>query len=114
MRDILAKTRAANTAGLYYVALFSALALPDICAALESPDGEAKGDRYIAWFDRHAASGFLTGETAYYFRCAMLHQGKTGHPKGYSKIVFVEPGASGTVFHNNVMNDALNLDVRIF
>src|ERR1017187_5571386 len=51
MRDILAQTRAANAVGLYYVALFSAFALPDICAALESRDGETNGSLYRAWFD---------------------------------------------------------------
>jgi hypothetical protein len=114
MRDILAQTRAANAAGLYYVALFSALALPDICAALESRDGETNGSLYRAWFDRYAARGLITGEAAYKFRCAMLHQGRTGHPEGYSKIIFIEPSATGIVFHNNVMGDALNIDVRIF
>ena len=31
-----------------------------------------------------------------------------------SKIIFIEPSATGIVFHNNVMGDALNIDVRIF
>lgn len=44
----------------------------------------------------------------------MLHQGRTSHPRGrYSRILFVELGA-GMVLHNNVLNDALNIDVQIF
>jgi len=118
MEDIIEQVRLANRAGIYYVALFSALALPDICAALESTNGQASKSKFIAWFDTHVAprySGFLDGETCYYFRCSMLHQGSTQHPHGrYSRIIFVEPGNSGMILHNNIVNDALNIDVRIF
>lgn len=118
MQDIIQQIRAANRAGLYYVALFSALAIPDICAALESVDGQASKDKFIAWFNANIApryNGFLDGEACYYFRCSMLHQGSTQHPRGrYSRIIFVEPGSSGMLLHNNIMNDALNIDVRIF
>ena len=118
MQDIIQQVRDANRSGFYYVALFSALALPDICAALESADGEASKGKFIAWFNTHVApryNGFLDGEACYYFRCSMLHQGSTQHPRGrYSRIIFVEPGNSGMVLHNNIMNDALNIDVCIF
>lgn len=118
MDDIIEQVREANKAGIYYVALLSALALPDICGALESDDGQASKKKFISWFDDHVAplyNGFLDGETCYYFRCSMLHQGSTQHPRGrYSRIIFVEPGNTGMVMHNNIMNDALNIDVRIF
>lgn len=118
MRDLLAQIRAANSAGLYYVSLFSALALPDICGALDAPDGLANGSRYKAWFDCHVApkySGLLDGCTCYQFRCSLLHQGSTQHPNSrYKRILFLEPGSSTIVAHNNVLNDALNIDVRIF
>ena len=51
MQDIIQQVRAVNGADLYYVALFSALALPDICAALEAADGQASKAKYVAWFD---------------------------------------------------------------
>ena len=118
MQDIIQQIRAANQVGLYYAALFSALAVPDICAALESADGKASKDKFVAWFNAYVApryNGFLDGESCYYFRCSMLHQGSTQHPSGrYSRILFVEPGNSGMVLHNNILNDALNIDVRIF
>jgi len=122
MKDILAQIRQANDAGLYYVALFAALALPDICGALESTDGQANGERYARWFDTHVSPRYraggqttVTGEDAYRFRCSMLHQGRTSHPQArYSRILFVEPGVSGMILHNNVLNGALNIDVRIF
>ena len=122
MRDMLAQIRTASGAGLYYVGLFAALALPDICGALEAEDGLSTQARYVAWFDQHVAPKYtfsgrttLTGQDAYFFRCSMLHQGRMQHPRGtYSRILFVEPSSTGNVFHNNVLNDALNIDVRIF
>lgn len=118
MQEVIDQTRAASAAGLYYVSLFTSLALPDICAGLESVDGIATKARYIDWFDRHVApgyGGFLDGEACYLFRCSLLHQGSTQHPSSkYSRILFVEPGSSSNVFHNNIMNDALNIDVSIF
>jgi len=118
MQDVIEQIRASNAASLYYVSLISALALPDICAALESDNGQASKEKYVSWINTHVApryNGFLDGETCYYFRCSMLHQGSTQHPRGpYSRIIFVEPDQSGVVLHNNIMNDALNIDIRIF
>jgi hypothetical protein len=124
MNDFLDQVEAgANTARLYYLALAGALVIPDICGALESADGSTNGAIYTAWFDTHVAPlhvwggrpPMLTGEDSYRFRCSFLHQGRTQHPKsGYSRIVFVEPGATTNVFHMNILNDALNIDVREF
>lgn len=118
MRDLIHQVRAANESALYYVALISSLALPDICAALETNDGHASGANYMAWFDKHVApryNGNLNGRSCYYFRCSMLHQGSTRNPRSpYIRIVFAEPGASNLILHNNILNDALNIDVRIF
>lgn len=118
MEDILQQVRAASKVGAYYVSLLSALTLPDICAALESEDGKASRAKFITWFDAQVApsyNGFLDGESCYYFRCSMLHQGSTQHPKSkYSRIIFLEPGNRRMTLHNNIMNDALNIDVNIF
>jgi hypothetical protein len=44
-----------------------------------------------------------------------LHQGRAQHSKlGFSRILFVEPGQTSNVFHNNVLNDALNIDAAVF
>lgn len=103
--------------------LAGALVIPDICGALESPNGETSGSIYMAWFDSHVAPIYshggrppmLTGDNCYRFRCSFLHQGRTQHPRGgYNRILFVEPGASTNVFHMNVLGDALNIDVRLF
>ena len=71
---------AANTAGLYFLALAGALVIPDICGALESPDGKTNGARYTAWFNTNVAPKYsaglvqLSGEDCYFFRCSFLHQ----------------------------------------
>jgi len=116
MRDLLGQVEAGLQANLYYLSIFAALSIPDICAALSSPDGQTSGAKYADWFDQYVAPkyhGRLDGQTCYQFRCSLLHQGTTQHPKSqYSRIIFLEP--SGMVFHNNVINDVLNIDVRVF
>ena len=122
MRDFLDQIDRALDGGLYFVALFSALAIPDICAALESSTGVTSGTQYAEWFDRYVAGKYvaggapsLSGQQCYQFRCSLLHQGRLqpDRTQRYSRIFFLEP-SGGIVLHNNVMNDALNIDVRIF
>jgi hypothetical protein len=118
MRDVLEQIADGLTARLYYLSLFTALAIPDMCGAIDSTDGRASGTNYAAWFDLWVGpryAGRLTGEECYGFRCSLLHQGQLQSTRGrYSRIVFVEPDVTTVVLHNNVINDALNIDVRIF
>jgi len=104
--------------GLYYLALFGALALPDICGGMESADGQANELRYTAWFDRWVATkyhGTVSGEDCYGFRCSMLHQGRARPRKGnFSRVLFLETNTRGIFMHNNVLDDALNLDISTF
>jgi hypothetical protein len=117
MKDIIKQIKIANENKLYYLALWTTLTLPDICAALESEDGKTKKDKYIKWVNKYLTpkyNGNLDGETCYYFRCSILHQGYTNHEKNrYSKIIFLEPNNSYK-FHNNIINDVLNIDIEIF
>lgn len=32
----------------------------------------------------------------------------------YSRVLFVEPGATTNIFHNNILNDVLNIDLKLF
>jgi hypothetical protein len=115
MYEILDQINAVNKAGHYYVALFSALALPDICGALESPDGESSKDRYISWYDRHIVSGLARGQDIYYFRCSLLHLSRTDPPKSqFSRIIFMEPRNTTYVFDNCIVGGALMVDVHNF
>ena len=122
MRSLLEQIERSLDQNLYYLALFAVLSLPDICGAVGSDNGEAERSKYIRWFndyikDKYISQNqaFLSGENCYYFRCSILHQGTSQHPKSdYSRILFLEPGASSNVFHCNIINNALNIDVSIF
>lgn len=119
MEEFLEQIEASCKIGHFYMALFCCLALPDICGAISSEDGIAKGQRYKDWFDAFVApnyGGNLDGSNCYAFRCAALHQGKSKHKNlGYARIVFlVSTDINQACMHNNVLNDALNLDLREF
>ncbi len=118
MKDLLSQIRVALNNNLYYCALFVCLAMPDICGAMESSDGEANKAKYIKWFDEYVGqkyNGALIGEDCYYFRCSLLHQARSQHQRSsHARVIFIEPGATTNIFHCMLLNDALNIDVRIF
>ena len=117
MESILQDIEKALDCGLYYIALQSTLALPDICAALESPTGDTTGRQYTAWYDTNVSSKYniaLTGSDCWRFRCSYLHRGSIQDTRSsYNRILFVIPNPMITM-HNNIINDALNIDINIF
>jgi hypothetical protein len=121
MRELLRQLEAALDANLYYLALFTALALPDICGAIDSPS-DGVGARYRAWFDKYVAPKYLwnghqylTGADCYHFRCSLLHQGSAQIPRSnYSRVIFIEPLEDELTSHLNLIGDALNVDLYIF
>ena len=119
MDELLTQIESSLNNDEFYLALFVSLAMPDICGALGSKNGQANGNRYKAWFDKYVSNkyrGNLDGSNCYAFRCSALHQGRAKHKNlGYSRILFADPTtSSGILMHNNVLNDALNSDVRNF
>jgi hypothetical protein len=101
--------------GNYYSAIFMAIMLPSICGALESTNGEDTQQKYIDWYERYVLNLSLTGEDCYRLRCSLLHQASTIHPSSnFSRVIFTFPVPSGNTFHNNILNDALNLDTPRF
>lgn len=117
MESILQDIEKALAAGCYYVAVHMVLALPDICAALESPNGETSGRQYRSWYDGHLAPLYpmITATDCYSLRCGVLHQGRMGHPKmQYARIVFTIPTQGNIILHKNIIDDALNIDVVAF
>ena len=125
MDDLIRQIRLALEHRLYHVALFPALTLPDICGALESPSGEASKSKFVSWFDRYMAADYsagadaersFTGDDCYYYRCSLLHQGRSDHRKsGYKRVLFVEPAAkTGWNMHSNVVAGAFQIDVDRF
>lgn len=117
MEFLLREIEQALDAGLYFIALQSSLTLPDICAALISPNGRTNREKYIKWYDTYAkeASSFaISGTDCYCFRCSCVHQGSTQHSdSSYSRIVFIAPN-SYIMGHNNIINGALNIDINVF
>jgi hypothetical protein len=58
---------------------------------------------------------YLISSDLYSLRCGIVHQGKSGnHKMTYSRIVFTLPVPNRVILHNNIINDALNLDAEIF
>lgn len=117
MKDFLDQIEAALSGNIYLVALFASLAIPDICGAVDAADGIATKEKYIDWYNKNASHicCYLSGEDCYFFRCSLLHQGSSQHQAStYRRVLFVEPGKTTNVFHCNVLNDALNIDLRIF
>jgi hypothetical protein len=118
---ILKEVESALDNGLFYLALTVALTIPGICAALESPAGSTSGQdkiKYKAWYSANLAIQYpnLTAEDCYSLRCGVVHQGKFGDPSKmqYARVIFTLPNAQNNVFHNNIINDALNLDAVTF
>ncbi|MGB7816656.1 MAG: hypothetical protein WBL28_09940 [Methylotenera sp.] len=121
MRDILDQIKSASDHGLYHVALISALAVPDICGALESSDGQATGVKYKKWFDQWISLKYgdstgtsFSGETCYFYRCAVLHQGRASHAKSqFSRVAFLEPNGILSM-HDCIINNVLIIDIPTF
>lgn len=137
MRTLIGHVEKSLGSGTYYLSLFGALAIPDIAGALASEDGEASGKKYAEWYDAWARPQFvevakaafpehvrpyvsdienpLTGEACYRFRCSLLHQGSSQHPKSpYSRIMFIEPGTTTNIVHYGRIGDALCIDLNLF
>lgn len=71
---------------LYFVALSSALTLPDICGKAAYPQEQSSKKRYILWYDKEIGKyeknpedkddlPYLAGEIIYSLRCSLLHEG---------------------------------------
>ncbi len=116
MEAITGEIEKALAAGLYFLAIVSTLTLPDICSALESPNGETTRQKYKDWCDAWISMyPEITSLDLWSLRCGVLHQGRLGHAAmQYGRILFTVPNRNGNFFHRNVINDALNLDAITF
>ncbi len=88
VQKIVDDIRAALNNDLYFVALSTALTLPDICGKAEYPDEKSSKKRYIDWNDKeigyyeknpHQTTDeempYLSGSVIYSLRCSLLHEG---------------------------------------
>lgn len=117
LKVILSDIQSCLDNGMFYAAIVLALTLPEVCAALESDDGGGTRGKYKKWYDEYLSEVYprITSTDCYSLRCSVVHQGKLGHPgMKYSRVLFTIPDGRGNVFHNNIINDALNLDAARF
>jgi hypothetical protein len=102
-----------RSARAYWALLHVTVCLPDICAALQSANGETKGSLYVAWSDQYLVDPVLSGSECWQMRCKVLHQGRSsiaaqGRYAGFS---FAQPAANGQVDHKRLEGTTLVLDV---
>ena len=118
--QLIREIEAAVEGRAWVLALAGTLSLPDICAALQSPNGATTKNKYVAWVKRWLGAEYpnLDPEELYQMRCGMLHQGRTRSSKEasgetYSRAMFLGPESSVRM-HNSVMGDALVMDLPRF
>ena len=105
-----------RNARAYWALLHVSVCLPDICAALQAPNGETTGPRYIDWCEKYLPDPLLSGAERYRMRCKVLHQGRATTDLAASRYIgfsFGQPSPSGHVDHKRVDAGALNLDVGL-
>jgi hypothetical protein len=97
----------------YWSLLHVTMCLPDICAALQSDDGETTPALYKAWCDQHLSDPALSSAERYRMRCRVLHQGRAsiGHPGRYTGFSFAQPTPNGQTVHMRLDDSTLILDV---
>lgn len=92
--------RAALDNRLYFIALMSALTLPDICGMAEY-SGESTGSRYKKWINKYVNSREfgkyqypaiegLEAEIIYKLRCNLLHQGTPNIEESFADVDYFE------------------------
>jgi hypothetical protein len=92
MKELIEQIRAASAHGLYYLALYGTLTLPDICGALASDNGRASGAKYKDWLRTNVPEHAADADEIYGLRCSMMHQGQALPHGGHFPIAFTAPG----------------------
>lgn len=130
MKRFTKSLRSAVANGDWYVALATALTLPDLCGRLVDP-ALPSGKRYPEWFrvwmephytrllPRIGLHTFLTGDDCYALRCSYLHEGGGDIVQQRARKVlddfhFIYPLGNNNRVHLNRMGNTLQLQVDIF
>jgi hypothetical protein len=115
----------------WYVALSTALTLPDVCGRLIEPEEKSSERRYSNWFKQwmeptytvdlpgEPETIFLSGGDCYALRCSYLHEGGADITaqrarKALDDFHFISPPPPGWELHRNKMGRTLQLQVDIF
>lgn len=103
--------------GCYWALLHLLLAMPDVCAGLETGSLSSVGQRYVSWCATHfPPDSRLTPGDRYQIRNRILHEGTTltTHPKSqYASISFVDPVSTNQEVHLLVSDDGQNVALDI-
>ena len=108
----------------YWALLHVLLALPDVCATLETDPAGVKpgvGDRYVGWCtDYLPKNPAVSGADRYQMRNALLHSGSTTpqnlgkkHHTGYSHFSYVDPETFDVSFHDTTNKSCSVLNVHV-
>lgn len=117
---------------LYFVALSSALTLPDICGRAAYPEKRSSRERYILWYDEEIGKyekspkdkdnmPYLSGEVIYNLRCSLLHEGnpnmkndrlKTNLPIDHFSLVVEKAKPFDIYSDSSSITDFGNKDIR--
>jgi hypothetical protein len=114
-----------ENAKCYWALLHVLLALPDVCASLETDTASAKkslvGERYVDWCEAYfPKSPTVSGDDRYQMRNALLHSGSTTaqnlgktHHTGYAHFSFVDPDTFDVSVHDTTNQSHTVLNVHI-
>lgn len=112
-----------ENAKCYWALLHVLLALPDVCAALETDPASAKpgGARYVDWCTAYLPkSPAVSGADRYQMRNALLHSGSTTaqnlgrtHHTGYAHFSYVDPETFDVSVHDTTNQSRTVLNVHV-
>lgn len=113
-----------ENAKCYWALLHVLLALPDVCASLETEPASTNsrvGDRYVDWCAAYLpASPAVSGADRYQMRNALLHTGSTTaqnlgktHQTGYTHFSFVDPDTFDVSVHDTTNQDRTIVNVHV-
>jgi hypothetical protein len=108
----------------YWALLHVLLALPDVCATLETDPTSKKqgvGDRYVGWCDAYLPNNpAVSGADRYQMRNALLHSGSTtaqnlfkSHHTSYTHFSYVDPDTFDVSVHETTNQSRTVLNVHI-
>ena len=113
-----------ENAKCYWALLHVLLALPDVCATLETDPTGVKpevGDRYVDWCTAHLPKNpAVSGEDRYQMRNALLHRGSTTpqnlgkkHHTTYKYFSYVDPETFDVSFHDTMNQSGSVLNIHV-
>lgn len=117
MESLLRQIEHCLLVNMHHLAVVTTLTLPDICAAVESENGQTDQVKYENWYNRYLATALdpMTSKECWQLRCGVIHQGKFSHDRmQYSRVIFTLPDARERMVHKGIFGDVLQFDAEKF